>query len=464
MIPVILSGGGGTRLWPVSRTNYPKQFCKIFDDSLQTMTLKRCSQLGQTKGQVWVVASEKIKLLTEKSFKSLGLTGECLFEPFGRNTAPAVAWLCHYMSQKGFTNEIISIFPADHLVQDEKEFAQVIKFAEDMAKQNKVVTLGIRPTHPETGFGYIQTLKSTSFESGKLKGFSVLKFHEKPSLEKAEDFIQDGHFYWNAGIFVFKVARMIEHFKKHEPQMWEQISQIKTDNSNIKEIYEKVKDISIDYAIMEKLTSDDLACIPCDLGWSDVGSWDAVSEKLKTQDNQVVEVHGQNNFVFSMTKEKAYATCGVDDLLIVDTNDVLMIVKKGESQKVKDVVTAFKEVNPKLLSEHGFEERPWGEFEILRDTPHFKSKVIRVNPGASISYQSHNKREEHWTITQGAGEVVLNDEVIPVKAGTHIHIPLQAKHRIRNTGTKMLEFVEVQLGTYFGEDDIIRYQDDYKRV
>ncbi|HEY1079258.1 MAG TPA: sugar phosphate nucleotidyltransferase, partial [Bdellovibrio sp.] len=302
--------------------------------------------------------------------------------------------------------------------------------------------------------------KESLKESDGFKAHSVLKFHEKPNLEKAKEFIAQGSFSWNAGIFVFKVSHMASLFEKHQPEMWKQMSALREDSSNLGEVYGKVQSISIDYAIMEKLNGDELACIPADFGWSDVGSWDAVAALQKGHD--VLTVQGQGNFVFGESG-KHYSTVGLDDVIVVDTKDALMLVKKGQSQEVRHVVEALNQQKSALVKEHVFEYRPWGYFEILKDTEFFKSKVIRVNPHAQISYQSHAKREEHWTITQGSGEVVLNDQVIAVKSGSHIHIPLGAKHRIRNNTDMPLEFVEVQLGTYFGEDDIVRYQDDYQR-
>ncbi|MFS4458057.1 mannose-1-phosphate guanylyltransferase/mannose-6-phosphate isomerase [Bdellovibrio sp. HCB2-146] len=457
MIPVILSGGSGTRLWPVSRQHLPKQFCEIFGKPLQTLTVERCRKMGSP----WIVTGKALQTLTELNLKQNNVTNATVvYEPFGRNTAPAIAVLCHLLALKGQEQEIVGIFPSDHLITQEETFLNVVNFASQVAEGNKVVTLGITPSYPETGYGYIQTRNVSLKESGTLRAYSVVKFHEKPSLDRAKEFLSQGSFSWNAGIFVFKVSHMIALFKQHQPEMWNLVSTLKADSSNLEEIYSKVQSISIDYAIMEKLTGEELACIPSEFGWNDVGSWDAVASLQKGHD--VINVKSQGNFVFG-EPEKNYSMIGLDDVLVIDTKDALMLVKKEHSQDVRHVVEALTQQKSKLVKEHPYEYRPWGYFEILKDTEHFKSKVIRVNPQSQISYQSHAKREEHWTITRGTGEVVLNDEVIPVKAGTHIHIPLGAKHRIRNNTNEMLEFVEVQLGSYFGEDDIVRYQDDYKR-
>lgn len=462
MIPVILSGGSGTRLWPISRTKYPKQFCELFEDSLQTATLKRLARFGEP----WIITSLALRDFTEKKAKEAGFQKvRVIYESVGKNTAPAIALLCKVMEFEGKESEIVGVFPADHLIEKEDIFSSALELAETSARENKIVTLGLKPTEPATGFGYIQTEKQPYNYKKQVSSYSVLKFHEKPSMEVAKDFLRDGSYFWNAGIFVFPVKMMIELFEKYQPQIWDSLSALKKDLSNLKEIYASLPSISIDYAIMEKLSKDEMLCVPCNPGWSDVGSWDAVAEvyeKSGRSRGNPIEVDSKNNFVLPKA-DKRYAFVGVNDVIVVDTEDALLIAKKGKTQNVKMVVERLKNENPKLVSDHTFEERPWGRFEILRDKEHFKSKVIQVNPHQQISYQSHAKREEHWVIVKGAGEVILNEQVIPVQAGTYVKIPLGAKHRIRNTGSEPIEFIEVQLGSYFGEDDIVRYQDDYKR-
>lgn len=458
MIPVVLSGGSGTRLWPVSRQQMPKQFCDIFGKPLQTLTLERCEKMGAAP---WIVTSQALKTLTELNLQQNGLTQtQVIYEPFGKNTAPAIAVLCQVLLSQGLGEEIAGVFPSDHLITEEAKFLDVVKFASAVAATQRVVTLGIKASYPETGYGYIQTEAKSLRQDGEWAAFPVVKFHEKPQLEKAKEFLAQGNFSWNAGIFVFKVAHMAGLFQRHQPEMWALVSTLKKDLSNLEEIYSQVQNISIDYAIMEKLSGQELTCIPAEFGWSDVGSWDAVAQLRKSKD--MIEVQATGNFVFGK-EGKSYSAIGVQDVIVVDTADALLLMKKGSSQEVRHVVEALNKEKSSLTKDHIFEYRPWGYFEILKDTDNFKSKVIRVNPQSQISYQSHARREEHWTITQGSGEVVLNDEVIPVQAGSHIHIPQGAKHRIRNNTDKPLEFVEVQLGTYFGEDDIVRYQDDYQR-
>jgi mannose-1-phosphate guanylyltransferase/mannose-6-phosphate isomerase len=462
MIPVILSGGSGTRLWPVSRSRYPKQFCELFDESLQTKTIKRVSKFGNPI----IVTSEGLRDFTQKKAIEAGFPkAQVLYEPMGKNTAPAVALLCRFLELQGKQSEVVSVFPADHLIEREDVFVAALELAETCALDQKVVTLGLKPSSPNTGYGYIQTEKQPFSYKKNVSSHRVLKFHEKPHQQLAEQFLKEGNYYWNAGIFVFQVEHMIELLETYQPQIWDALSSLKTDLSNLKEIYALMPSISIDYAIMEKLNPNDQLCVPCDPKWSDVGSWDAVAEVYSRQSVQKTtpfEVDSKENFVMP-SEGKTYAFVGVEDLIVVDTADALLISKKGHSQDVKLLVDQLKAAKSSLIHQHVFEERPWGRFEILRDFAHFKSKVIKVNPKASISYQSHDKREEHWIITKGEGEVILDDQSIKVKKGSYVKIPLKAKHRIRNLGTDVLEFVEVQLGSYFGEDDIVRYQDDYNR-
>lgn len=453
--PIILSGGSGTRLWPTSRKQYPKQFCDLLDKPLQTLTIERL----QVYGKGLIVTSQALKVLTEKNISQNHLKiSKVLYEPVGKNTAAAVALACKYLELNNRAQEISGVFPSDALIIDDKAFDVALKTATVSAETGSVVILGIQPKTPETGFGYIQT--SASDKSSK-NAIEVLKFHEKPNLEKAKSFLVDGNYFWNAGIFIFKTSVMIELFKQHEPELWQKISTLKADLSNLNDVYASLRSISLDYAIMEKLKPSELKCVPCDMGWSDLGSWDSLVENSEG-DLVPVEVACKGNVVFSKQK-KTYGIVGVDDLIIVDTADALMICKKGESQKVKDLVEKIESTDKKFVSEHVFEHRPWGEYEILRDESYFKSKLIRVEPGQQISYQSHTKRSEHWIIVKGEAIVILNDEEIKRKTGEHVYIPVGAKHRIINRTTSMVEFVEVQVGSYFGEDDIVRYQDDYGR-
>ncbi len=463
IIPVILSGGSGTRLWPLSRTQFPKQFCELLEKPLQTLTIERLQKFGRGL----LITSEKLKDMTERDIIQNKLQIEkVLYEPFSRNTAAAVALSCRYLEITGRSDQIVGVFPSDSLILKNEEFEKALEAAVDSANAGYVVTLGIQPRGPETGFGYIQ-VKERALNTQKAT--EVLRFHEKPTYEKAQAFVADGHYFWNAGIFVFKVSQMIELFKKHEPDIWNLISQLSTDLKNLSQIYSSIKNISVDYAILEKLTSKELRCVPCDIGWSDVGSWDALDEVTEGYSfgaaglkKRPVQISAKGNSVFSKEKKK-YGIVGSDDLIVVDTADALLICKKGESQKIKELVEALKVEDQKIVSEHVFENRPWGRFEILRDESYFKSKIIRVEPNQKLSYQSHAKRAEHWVMIKGEALVVLDDKEIILKQGEHIFIPQNSKHRLFNRTNSVVEFIEVQVGQYFGEDDITRYQDDYGR-
>lgn len=446
-------------------------------------------------GSPWTITVEELRTLTEKSLIVEGLTREqalrqTLYEPRGRNTAPAIAFLCRALQLQGFRESIVGVFPADQLIEDENAFRDTVLKAIEFAVRGDIVTLGITPTFPATGYGYIETRGPAAATAGansevtKLGTTSVamnaIRFREKPDEKTAKQFLAQGGYLWNAGMFVFKLSRMIELLKQHAPKVWTPFETLRADYSNLVEVYDAVEAISIDYAVMEKLESH--VTVPCQFGWNDVGSWDAVADVKEGKHSVLansalvngidaegataaIQILSDNNFVFP-TDNKTYAFVGVEDLVVVDTQDATLIVKRGQSEKVKDVVDRLKSFPPRAArraTQHAFEIRPWGKFEVLKDTPDFKSKVITVDPGAQISYQSHSKRAEHWTIIKGRGEVVLNDETLPVEAGSHVFIPLKAKHRIRNTGDEPLTFVEVQLGTYFGEDDIVRFEDSYGR-
>ncbi len=464
MIPVILSGGSGSRLWPVSRSSYPKQFCDIFDEPLLEKTLKRVMALGTP----YVITVEALRVLTDKCVVDLGMTSEqVIYEPLVKNTAPAIALICQKMLLTKKENEILAVFPADHIIADEKEFLKVIEFAKQCAEKNQIVTVGIQPDYAATGFGYIECDDDDFAKDDHLKAKQVKGFREKPNLANAEKFLSEKNYVWNAGMFVFKVSTMIEAFKLHMPELWLIVSTLKSDFSNLKAVYEQVPSISIDYGIMEKVSNQ--VCIPCRMGWSDLGSWDDFAKLFKDKAtvgasaSDVHEVHSKDNFVFSL-KQKLVGLVGVSDLIVIDTPDALLISKKGSSQDIKTLVEDLNKQKNKKTSEHSFDFRPWGQYEILSDTSDYKIKVIRVNPGAQLSYQSHEHRSEHWVVIEGEGDVIINEQALSVSPGSSIVIPENSKHRIKNTSTKILRFVEVQTGDYFGEDDIKRYQDDYKRV
>lgn len=457
MIPVILSGGSGTRLWPVSRAAFPKQFVELFDESLLAKTLRRLSTLGSP----WVVAVAEQRFLTTRALTDAGApASQALFEPRGRNTAPAVALVCQHFLARGWGDAIVGIFPADHLIQDDAEFLAVARLAERCAAEGQVVTLGVRPTSPSSGYGYIEAGTNVFESSDGHQALTTKGFREKPDRATAEGFLAQGNFFWNAGMFVFRVDILAVHFERLMPELWREISTLEPNLANLPQVYERIGSESLDYGIMEHLEQQ--VVIPCDLGWSDVGSWDEVA-RLRERSPRVFDAGTGENFVLGQG-ERVYGLVGVSDLIVVDTADALLIARKGSTQGVKEIVEQMREAGHTQATEHVFEHRPWGSFEVLRDTPLFKSKILRVSPGQRLSYQSHQHRSEHWVVIAGQPEVVLDGQVLTPQPGEAVFIPQGAKHRIRNPGAEEVEIVEVQIGSYFGEDDIVRYEDDYARA
>jgi mannose-1-phosphate guanylyltransferase/mannose-6-phosphate isomerase len=465
MIPVILSGGSGTRLWPVSRKKLPKQLCDFLGSTLLAQTLERLKILGAP----WILTTAPLAPASAMELRNQDLNAENLIlEPFGRNTAAAIALLCRRFQLDGLEKEIVGVFAADHMILDVPAFRTSVATAEKNAAAGNIVTLGLQPTYPATGYGYIEIKPKTLSEGA----FAVKGFREKPGLEMAEQFLASGHFLWNSGIFIFKVSRMIEHLNRLMPELWRVFEKLDLQTvsspEKLQAIYESIESVSIDYGVMEKLTEQ--VCVPCKMGWSDLGSWDDIamlieSGQLRSRENSAVVVTEKSSgcFVFS-DNEKRVGLIGVSDLIVIDTRDALLISRRGATQDVKAVVGILEKQGDRSVIESRAEERPWGYFEVLKDEPHFKSKKITVKPGQQISYQSHAKRSEHWIIVKGVGEVTLNEEKIPVLQGSTVFIEQGSKHRIRNTSSEPLEFIEVQTGSYFGEDDIVRYSDDYRRI
>ncbi len=453
MIPVVISGGSGTRLWPVSRAQYPKQFCDLLDESLFLKTYRRLKPLGTP----WILSLESMKTLTYRALSEAGEANpKCVFEPMAKNTLPALAYLAWTLEKKGLKNEVVGIFPADHLIEPQSAFLKTAETAQALAEKGEIVTIGIPPTYPATGYGYIET---TTNEGDARR---AVAFREKPDVVTATQFLQAGRFFWNAGVFFFKVSVFIEKIRQFQPMIWERLQLLNSDLANLSAVYETLPSLSVDYGIMEKLDSH--LCVPADFTWNDIGSWDALAGVLQSsQDTSRIVDLGKDNFVFPV-EAKTYSFVGVENLIVVDTQDALLVTKKGQSENVKDVYKKLEQVGSTTLKEHPFDLRPWGEFHVLKDSSDFKSKFLTVSPGLQLSLQSHERRSEHWVVIKGQGEVVLNDKVIPVTRGSYVFIEQGAKHRMRNTGSVPLEFVEVQLGDYFGEDDIKRYQDDFKRT
>ena len=462
MISLILSGGVGSRLWPISREKLPKQFSPLFPKTLFSQTVKRLMKMGE----VQVCTSEKMRVLTEMSVRKDNLNvSQVFYEPIGRNTAPAIALVCKHLFGNGRVDEILGVFPSDHWIENETEFFKCVELAKKCALDDQIVTIGLKPTYPATGFGYVECQSEVYKVENSLRAFKVKGFKEKPNEKIAEDYIKAGNFFWNSGMFVFKVQTMVAAFEKWMPELWAELSELKPDLSNISEVYPKLPSESIDYGVMEKARNQ--VNIPCDIGWSDLGSWDDMANipSDKSARSLTTVFHNDSNNCYALSdQKKTVCFSGVDNLIVVETSDAVLITQKEKSQTVKGVFNQLKDSGNAIISEHPFEFRPWGMYRSLHEEKEFKIKVISVEPGQQLSYQSHKKRSEVWVTVMGDGEVVLNDKIIPVKPGVTVTVPKGVKHRMRNTGSEILKFVEVQLGEYFGEDDIIRYQDDYNRV
>jgi len=456
MTNIILCGGSGTRLWPISRTLMPKQFVKLFDDkSLFQLTVERNSKVCDSQfivsnAQQYFLALDQLEELHKDNNKYL-------LEPVGRNTAPAIALACLALNPE----ELVLVTPSDHLIKDEDAYKQVLQRAKELAEEDNLVTFGITPTFAETGFGYIEA-----------DNFDVKAFHEKPDAKRAQEYLNAGNYYWNSGMFLFKAGVFLEELKQYALEVYESSLQAynnakESDTNLIRIKHEDMLNIpedSIDYAVMEKSTK--VKVVPSNIDWSDVGSFDALFEELPKDENNntVTEKHiaidSKNNLVYA--KDKYVATVDVEDLIIVDTGDALLVSKKGSSQKVKEVVKEIKKVSD-LHNIHLTGYRPWGTYTVLEDTPGYKIKRIEVKPGKRLSLQKHYHRNEHWIVVSGTATVTVGDTTKLIRPNESTYIKMGDLHRLSNEGKIPVVLIEAQVGEYTGEDDIVRVSDDFNR-
>ena len=452
---IILAGGNGTRLWPLSRGSYPKQFIKLQDDkpSLFQQTFKR-SLLLSCLNDIYIVTNKKYKFLVVGEIKELGYEydeSNIIIEPEAKNTLPAIYASVHEITKKG-TDSVV-VFPSDHMILKEKEFCDIIKDSEILTKDS-IITFGIKPDGPNTGYGYIAP------GAGKLNAYKVKEFKEKPGHEVAVTYVNDGYF-WNSGIFMFDTELFINEVKLYAKNIYHAFES----SNKIEESFSKIdEDISMDYGIMEK--SKNIVVVPVDIGWSDLGSFDAICNiSDKDEDDNIVDSHNividsRNNYIYS-EKDKIVSTIGVNDLIVVDNRDALLICKKDQSQKVKKVVETLKKRNDSRVNYHVQDYRLWGYYKVLEeDKNSFKIKRIEVGQGKKLSYQLHYHRSEHWIIVKGMAKVTIDDIEKFVPAGESIFIKPGQKHRLENPGRIPLEIIEVQMGDYLEEDDIVRFDDD----
>jgi len=464
MKAVILAGGSGTRLWPMSRQQLPKQFLKLGgSSSLLAATVQRLSPVVK-QDDVWVVTNEGHA--TGSAFTELEHFHKIL-EPCGRNTAPAIALAASLLMEQG-QDPIMLVLPADHLIQDIPSFHAGLSKAKQAAESGKLVTFGIVPEHPDTGFGYIQADKQNEVGVS-----SVLRFTEKPDLKTAKAFLDEGNYYWNSGMFVWKASVILEEIKKFNPDidavltaMKEAWQQDKNWQEVVRHQFAFMPDISIDYAVLEP--SDNVVVVPVSMGWSDVGSWDAVfdiSEKDSANNaisGDVIAVDCHNTLMRS--ESRLIAAVGLRDIIAIETADAILLCNKGESQRVREIVDVLKAQRNTSFHEHTTVLRPWGSYTVLEHQAlGYKLKRIDVKPGSSLSLQSHQHRSEHWIVVSGTATVTRGDEIITVAKNESTYIPIGVRHRLENKGKMVLQMIEVQVGDYLEEDDIHRFDDKYGR-
>lgn len=489
VIPVILCGGAGTRLWPVSRKNFPKPFLKVGAESLIAQTVRRAAAVAKaTDSQdILLVSNENYQFLLQDEcapvLKSEGgnLALHQLLEPQGRNTAPAIA-LAAQWAQAQFPDEnpTLLVLPADHLINPVAEFVRVAQQAVAAARKGWLTCFGITPTAPDTGFGYIQQGAPVDEINGT---FAVQRFVEKPKLSVAMEYLASGQYVWNGGMFALRVGDVLHALEANEPGVatqakvvWGSAKESKTAKAVgsaytfNKDEFAKLPDISIDYAVMEKASN--VAVVAASFQWSDIGSWAALAEQCKADEQgntvqqegagQLISIDSNNTHV--RVGNRAVATLGVENLLIVDTPDALLVADKSRHQDVKKVVETLKAQGSELVNVHPTAHRPWGTYTVLEDSKGYKIKRIEVKPGAALSLQMHHHRSEHWIVVSGTAEVTNGDNVFLVRKNESTYIPAGNRHRLVNPGVLNLVMIEVQSGDYLEEDDIVRFDDVYGRA
>jgi mannose-1-phosphate guanylyltransferase/mannose-6-phosphate isomerase len=464
---LILAGGSGTRLWPLSRRNFPKQFLKINGElSLLQQTAQRLLKVVPLQDIV-VMTNDKYKFFVKSDMESLPETrsksfDNIILEPFSKNTAPAIALGIAYCRDKlkAAKDEVIFVCPSDHIIGPVDCFADYVRQSEDIAKEGFILTFGITPDKPETGYGYIKKGVKHTLTSGS-KFYAVEAFAEKPDKETALSYMKGGYL-WNSGMFAFTIESMTNELNTYNPAIGAML-QLHFDDMITG--FAKMPDISIDYAVMEK--SSKVATMTLDLNWNDIGSWDSLYE-IMDKDAQgniavgdVKMINTKNSLIIG--NRRLISTIGLEDCLIVETGDALLIAKKGETQKVKEIVNSLKNEERSEADEHLTSQRPWGSYTILEEGPRYKIKRIVVNPAAKLSLQMHYHRSEHWIVVKGTAKVTKGDKELILHEDESIYVPKSTLHRLENPGKVPLEIIEVQSGEYVGEDDIVRTEDTYGR-
>jgi len=468
LIPVVISGGVGSRLWPVSRALLPKQYIEIpgMVGSLFQNTLERVKGLDGVAEPI-VVCSEEHRFVVAEQLRQIGVGAQLLLEPYGRNTAPAIALAAMEAMALG-EDPLLLVLPADHLIEDTASLHRAIGIARTLAMSSRLVTFGIPPRSPETGYGYLQ--QGDEIAGG---GVDVVKFVEKPDLATAQRYVDEGGYLWNSGMFLFRASVFLKQLKIHATDIHETCTathaalERETDFARIPDAeFHRCRSDSIDYAVMEK--AGGVAAVPLNAGWNDLGAWDALwSVQVKDGDDNVVsgdvlteEVYGS----YIQSESRLVAAVGVRDAIIIETPDAVLVANREDAQGVKKIVDQLQALGRSERLAHRRERRPWGSFESLASGQGFQVKRIVVNPRSSLSLQSHQHRAEHWVMLTGVGRVECDEKVIDLQPNESTFIPKGSKHRLSNLGDAPIELIEVQVGDYLGEDDIERYEDNYGRL
>ena len=465
VVPVILCGGAGTRLWPLSRELYPKQLLSLVDDrSLLQNTVARCAAHPDVADSI-LVCNEEHRFLVAEQMRELQVSpASILLEPEARNTAPAVAIAAHEILKTG--DAIMVVLPSDHVILNNSEFLDVLSKAIEFAKADRLATFGIVPDRPETGYGYIKRGEAYS------DGYLVDRFVEKPDKPTAEEFFASKEYYWNSGMFVFKASVYVEELQKqNEAINFAALEAVRASREDLdftrvdEETFKCSPADSIDYAVMEH--TDRGVVVPLDAEWSDIGSWDALYQVLDKDENDnsivgdVVATEVNNSLVIA--GHRLVSMVGVSDLVVVETADAILIASQDEAQNVKSIVSHLKEKGREERTTHRKVYRPWGYYESIDSGPGFQVKRIGVNPGSSLSLQLHHHRAEHWIVVAGVATVTCGDEVFELNPNESTYIPAETQHRLENKTDHPVEIIEVQSGSYLGEDDIVRFEDVYGR-
>lgn len=482
VIPVIISGGVGSRLWPLSREAHPKPFIKLPDG--QSLLQKTFIRAGKTENveEILTVTNREVFFHTQDEYRAINpsIKTSYILEPNGRNTAPAIAAAALHLANSYDHKAVLLVLPADHLVQNQEGFADAVNQAVQLAQAGYLVTFGVKPNLPETGYGYLEIDSSSrllDIKNSEASTHRVMRFVEKPNAKLAQEYVDSGRHFWNSGMFCFSIETFLAEMSAHAPDVLEAVKEsllisqltqkaasnyIELDNHS----FDRAPDISIDYSLMEK--SDRVAAVTCDFGWSDIGSWNALGELVEADSsgNRMIGngvLHDTSN-CYIHGEDRMIGTIGIDNLVIVDMPDALLVADRNRVQDVKYIVQQLKQKGHEVVKLHREVHRPWGSYTVLDEGENFKMKRIKVKPGASLSLQMHYHRSEHWIVVSGTAKVVNGERQFLVNANESTFIPSGHQHRLENPGKIDLVIVEVQSGAYLGEDDIVRFEDIYGRV